>query len=76
MLEEVLSFSTSVNVTMSVIFCGGPTTHPWPLSRSTYPKQYVPLVGNGEHTQVQLVLSFRCDGRNGRSDISKIGAGT
>lgn len=28
-----------------VILCGGSGTRLWPLSRKSYPKQFVPLVG-------------------------------
>ena len=30
-----------------VLLCGGSGTRLWPLSRKSYPKQFVPLVGNG-----------------------------
>ena len=36
-----------------VILCGGTGTRLWPLSRATYPKQYWPLAGRGEHTLLQ-----------------------
>jgi mannose-1-phosphate guanylyltransferase len=36
-----------------VILCGGTGTRLWPLSRATYPKQYWPLAGGGEHTLLQ-----------------------
>jgi mannose-1-phosphate guanylyltransferase/mannose-6-phosphate isomerase len=36
-----------------VILCGGTGTRLWPLSRATYPKQYWPLAGSGEHTLLQ-----------------------
>ena len=29
-----------------VILCGGSGTRLWPLSRKSYPKQFVPLVGD------------------------------
>ena len=29
-----------------VILCGGSGSRLWPLSRKSYPKQFVPLVGN------------------------------
>ena len=29
-----------------VILCGGSGTRLWPLSRQSFPKQFVPLVGN------------------------------
>jgi mannose-1-phosphate guanylyltransferase/mannose-6-phosphate isomerase len=31
---------------VSVILCGGSGTRLWPLSRKSYPKQFVPLIGN------------------------------
>jgi mannose-1-phosphate guanylyltransferase len=36
-----------------VILCGGTGTRLWPLSRATYPKQYWPLAGSGDHTLLQ-----------------------
>jgi len=36
-----------------VILCGGTGTRLWPLSRASYPKQYWPLVGQGDHTLLQ-----------------------
>ena len=36
-----------------VILCGGTGRRLWPLSRTSYPKQYWPLAGNGEETLLQ-----------------------
>jgi mannose-1-phosphate guanylyltransferase len=30
-----------------VILCGGSGTRLWPLSRKSYPKQFVPMIGDG-----------------------------
>ena len=37
-----------------VILCGGSGTRLWPLSRKSYPKQFVPLLG--EHSLFQMAL--------------------
>ena len=47
-----------------VILCGGTGTRLWPLSRATYPKQYWPLAGSGEHTLLQQT-QLRLDGLPG-----------
>jgi len=36
---------------LPVILCGGSGTRMWPLSRETYPKQFLPLVGQGSLLQ-------------------------
>lgn len=38
----------------SVILCGGSGTRLWPLSRKSFPKQFVPLVGNKSLLQLTL----------------------
>lgn len=43
----------SSSTLVPVILCGGTGTRLWPLSRATYPKQYWPLAGGGEHTLLQ-----------------------
>ncbi|HKK85524.1 MAG TPA: sugar phosphate nucleotidyltransferase, partial [Roseovarius sp.] len=30
-----------------VLLCGGSGTRLWPLSRKSYPKQFVPMIGDG-----------------------------
>lgn len=32
--------------TVPVILCGGSGTRLWPLSRKSFPKQFVPLIGD------------------------------
>ena len=36
-----------------VILCGGSGTRLWPLSRETYPKQYISLSSKNEHSLFQ-----------------------
>ena len=36
-----------VGVITPVILCGGSGTRLWPLSRKSYPKQFVPMIGDG-----------------------------
>lgn len=38
----------------SVILCGGSGTRLWPLSRKSFPKQFVPLIGNKSLLQLTL----------------------
>ena len=38
--------SPTLGVILPVILCGGSGTRLWPLSRKSYPKQFVPLIGN------------------------------
>ena len=47
------SSSASSIALVPVILCGGTGTRLWPLSRASYPKQYWPLAGTGEHTLLQ-----------------------
>lgn len=35
------------NLITPVILCGGSGTRLWPLSRKSYPKQFVEMVGDG-----------------------------
>ena len=37
-----------------VVFCGGSGTRLWPLSRKSFPKQFVPLIGNKSLLQLTL----------------------
>lgn len=36
----------STNILLPVVLCGGAGTRLWPLSRETYPKQFLPLAGD------------------------------
>lgn len=40
-----------------VILCGGSGTRLWPLSRASYPKQFVPLFSDGENGELSLIES-------------------
>lgn len=40
-----------------VLLCGGSGTRLWPLSRESYPKQFVPLMGEETLFQAPLVLT-------------------
>lgn len=46
-----------------VILCGGSGTRLWPLSRKSYPKQFVPLIGNKSRLRLSAerlaIVSFR-----------------
>ena len=41
-----MSFTTAATPVTPVILCGGSGTRLWPLSRKSFPKQFVPLIGN------------------------------
>ena len=43
-----------------VILCGGSGTRLWPLSRQSFPKQFVPLVGNQSLLQLTLARLAWC----------------
>lgn len=44
---------TSMKIT-PVVLCGGSGTRLWPLSRKSFPKQFVPLIGNKSLLQLTL----------------------
>jgi mannose-1-phosphate guanylyltransferase/mannose-6-phosphate isomerase len=48
---------TMGGVITPVILCGGSGTRLWPLSRKSYPKQFVPMIGDGSLFQ-QSALRF------------------
>ena len=49
------SQATTAHPTITpVILCGGSGTRLWPLSRKSYPKQFVPLLGNKSLLQLTL----------------------
>ncbi|MFP3355029.1 sugar phosphate nucleotidyltransferase, partial [Pseudoalteromonas sp. SIMBA_153] len=37
-----------------IVLCGGSGTRLWPLSRKSYPKQFVPLIGDKSLLQLTL----------------------
>ena len=43
-----------MNLIIPVILCGGSGTRLWPLSRKSFPKQFVPLIGNKSLLQLTL----------------------
>ena len=44
----------SIPVLIPVVLCGGSGTRLWPLSRKSFPKQFVPLIGNKSLLQLTL----------------------
>ena len=48
------------NIITPVILCGGSGTRLWPLSRQSFPKQFVPLVGNQSLLQLTLARLAWC----------------
>lgn len=53
----------------SVILCGGSGTRLWPLSRKSFPKQFVPLVGNKSLLQLTLERVAQLDGHGAANVI-------
>ena len=53
MIDLKPTMSAAGTSLVPVILCGGTGTRLWPLSRSTYPKQYWPLAGTGGETLLQ-----------------------
>lgn len=45
---------TDNDIILPVILCGGSGTRLWPLSRKSFPKQFVPLIGNRSLLQLTL----------------------
>ena len=41
---------------LPVILCGGSGSRLWPLSRSSYPKQYLDLIANNDKTLLQMTI--------------------
>jgi mannose-1-phosphate guanylyltransferase / mannose-6-phosphate isomerase len=52
-----------------VILCGGSGTRLWPLSRKSFPKQFVPLVGNKSLLQLTLERVAQLDSLSGAKVI-------
>jgi mannose-1-phosphate guanylyltransferase/mannose-6-phosphate isomerase len=55
-----MHFRDQMNIT-PVILCGGSGTRLWPLSRQSFPKQFVPLLGNKSLLQLTLERLAWCD---------------
>ena len=50
-----------------VVLCGGSGTRLWPLSRQSFPKQFVPLIGNKSLLQLTLErLALLCQDSNSK----------
>jgi mannose-1-phosphate guanylyltransferase/mannose-6-phosphate isomerase len=49
-----MSFKTAATPITPVVLCGGSGTRLWPLSRKSFPKQFVPLIGNKSLLQLTL----------------------
>ncbi len=46
--------ANSTTTITPVVLCGGSGTRLWPLSRKSFPKQFVPLIGNKSLLQLTL----------------------
>ena len=49
-----MNFTTATTPITPVVLCGGSGTRLWPLSRKSFPKQFVPLIGNKSLLQLTL----------------------
>ena len=52
---------------LPLILCGGSGSRLWPLSRESYPKQYLALIGDSSKTLLQQTLE-RLSGINNHDD--------
>jgi mannose-1-phosphate guanylyltransferase/mannose-6-phosphate isomerase len=52
-----------------IILCGGSGTRLWPLSRKSFPKQFVPLVGNKSLLQLTLERVAQVNSSDTNSDV-------
>lgn len=69
MFQENLSRSSITQTTLTpVLLCGGSGTRLWPLSRKSYPKQFVPLMG--EETLFQA-SARRLSGQDGALSFTR-----
>jgi mannose-1-phosphate guanylyltransferase/mannose-6-phosphate isomerase len=64
---------TSAKIT-PVILCGGSGTRLWPLSRKSFPKQFVPLVGNKSLLQLTLERVAQVNSSGTNSEVICVAA--
>ncbi len=57
-----------------VILCGGSGTRLWPLSRKSFPKQFVPLVDNKSLLQLTLERVAQLGGHDGEAQVICVAA--
>ncbi len=57
-----------------VLLCGGSGTRLWPLSRMSFPKQFVPLIGNKSLLQLTLERVARINGAGTASEVICVAA--
>ncbi|WP_332778383.1 mannose-1-phosphate guanylyltransferase/mannose-6-phosphate isomerase [Polaromonas sp.] len=57
-----------------VILCGGSGTRLWPLSRKSFPKQFVPLIGNKSLLQLTLERVAQVSGGSTASEVICVAA--
>ena len=58
----------------SVILCGGSGTRLWPLSRKSFPKQFVPLIDNKSLLQLTLERVAQLNGSDTSSEVICVAA--
>jgi mannose-1-phosphate guanylyltransferase/mannose-6-phosphate isomerase len=61
-----MSFTTTARTINPIALCGGSGTRLWPLSRKSFPKQFVPLGDN--KSSLQLTLERVAQVNSSRSD--------
>lgn len=57
-----------------IILCGGSGTRLWPLSRKSFPKQFVPLVGNKSLLQLTLERVAQVNGSGASPEVICVAA--
>ena len=65
--------SEELNIT-PVVLCGGSGTRLWPLSRKSFPKQFVPLIGDKSLLHLTLERVARVDGNSSSSKVICVAA--
>jgi hypothetical protein len=69
-----MSFTTAANTITPVILCGGSGTRLWPLSRKSFPKQFVPLVDNKSLLQLTLERVAQINGSGPSPEVICVAA--
>ena len=63
-----------MNPITPVILCGGSGTRLWPLSRKSFPKQFVPLIDNKSLLQLTLERVAQVNGDNTAPEVICVAA--
>jgi mannose-1-phosphate guanylyltransferase/mannose-6-phosphate isomerase len=69
-----MSFTTTVSTITPVVLCGGSGTRLWPLSRKSFPKQFVPLGDNKSSLQLTLERVAQVNGSGPSPEVICVAA--